>query len=217
MTIDRPIRPRALVWDMDGTLIDSATVVPDAFIATVDALAGQGYDRADVVALYSLGAPPAMLTRMLARPATLEDVDAYHRELAGRADAVRAYPGIIETLTVLRPRLPMAVFTGASTQAAEILLRAAGLDGFFDVVVGGDQISRPKPDPEGIVRACGLLGVAPAATAYVGDAPTDLLAAERSGARPLAAAWGHLHSVAAAADRAVERPTDLIGLLTNAP
>jgi hypothetical protein len=79
----------ALIWDMDGTLIDSATVVPDAFIATTAALGGTSCTRDEVVALYSLGEPATMLGHLLDRPASRSDVDAYHRELASRADGVR--------------------------------------------------------------------------------------------------------------------------------
>lgn len=75
--LDRQVA--ALIWDMDGTLIDSATVVPDAFIATTTALGGTVCTREDVVALYSLGEPATMLARMLDRPATPADVEAYHQ------------------------------------------------------------------------------------------------------------------------------------------
>src|SRR4051794_27532194 len=117
--LDRQVA--GLIWDMDGTLIDSATVVPDPFIATTTALGGTACTREEVVALYSLGEPAAMLGHMLDRPATSAEVDAYHQELARRADGVRPYPGIKAALAALRPRLRIGVFTGASTRAAEIL------------------------------------------------------------------------------------------------
>jgi len=192
--VSRPARQVAgLVWDMDGTLIDSAAVVPDAFIATSDVLGGTTLSRQEVVALYALGEPAAMLSHMLDRPATRSDVDAYHHELAQRAGAVRPYPGINDVLAALRTRLPMAVFTGASTRAPEILLTAAGFADHFVTVVGGDQVAAPKPDPAGIHLACRRLDLRTADCAYLGDAPTDLAAAKASGALPLAAGWGHLH------------------------
>lgn len=143
----RPLDRQAagLIWDMDGTLIDSATVVPDAFIATTTALGGTVCTREEVVALYSLGEPATMLGRMLDRPAPPADVEAYHRELARRAEGVRPYPGIKDTLAALRARLPLGVFTGASTRAAEILLGATGLADDFRVIIGGDQVAAPKP------------------------------------------------------------------------
>ena len=207
-------RVAGLVWDMDGTLIDSATVVPDAFIATSTALGGTACTREEVVALYSLGEPAVMLSHMLERPATGADVDVYHDELATRAAGATAYPAVETTLAALAPLLPMAVFTGASTRAAEILLDAAGLRGHFQVVVGGDQAAAPKPDPAGIHLACRRLGLRAVACAYLGDAPTDLQAARASGALPLAAGWGHLHrSPEDDGVHVIDRPEDLLTLL----
>ncbi|VXC43640.1 Phosphoglycolate phosphatase [Arthrobacter sp. 9V] len=181
-----------LIWDMDGTLINSATVVPDSFIATVHGIGGSVFSRDEVVALYSLGEPAAMLAHMLGRPASPGEVDRYHYELSERAHAAKAYPEVHRVLADLQGILPMAVFTGASLRAAEILLEATQLRQYFAVIVGGDQVRHPKPAPDGILRACGDLGLAPHACAYIGDATTDLEAAKRSGARALAAGWGHL-------------------------
>ena len=85
--------------------------------------------------------------------------------------------------------LRMDVLTGASTRVAEIL-DAAGLADDFRVLIGGDQVTAPKPDPGGSELACRQLGLRPADCAYLSEPPTDLEAASRSGALPLAAGWG---------------------------
>jgi HAD superfamily hydrolase (TIGR01509 family) len=203
----------ALIWDMDGTLIDSGTVVPDAFIATVQALGGTTYTREQVIDLYPLGPPAIMLTRLLGRPYTAADLDEYHRRLRATASMIAPYPGIADVLARLHGRLPMAVFTGASSQAARLLLEATGLLEHFAVVVAGDQVDRQKPHPDGILRACQLLGVSAQAAAYVADAPIDLEAARRAGALPVAAGWGHLHRASAPASVVLEQPGELLELL----
>ncbi|GAA3167110.1 MULTISPECIES: HAD family hydrolase [Streptomyces] len=208
--------PSAVVWDMDGTLIDSSSAVPDAFIETVTALGGAVHSRAEVVALYSLGPPRAMLSRMLERPCRDEEVDLYHEILARCAAQVTTCPGVEAALDRLRHLVPMAVFTGASRRAADILLSAAGLRDHFPVVVGGDEIERPKPDPQGIQRACSLLRVPTGACVYVGDAPTDLEAARRAGALAAAAGWGHLYDASARADLVLDTPDDLAARLLTA-
>lgn len=202
-----------LVWDMDGTLIDSATVVPDAFIATTAALGGLPPSRGEVVAAYSLGEPMVMLSHLLDRPATRDDVALYHRSLAERAAGVRAYPGIVAVLDQLHGQLPMAVFTGASARAAQILLGAVGLLHRFEAVVGGDQVARPKPYPDGILAACRALGLPSRDCAYVGDASVDLQAASASGALPLAAGWGHLHQPRTDETIVLAQPADLIAVI----
>lgn len=213
--------PAALIWDMDGTLIDSASVVPDSFIDTVQRLGGRRHDRAEVVALYSLGEPAMMLGHMLQRTATAADIDAYHHELARRVAeplAVAAYPGIPETLSTLshlHSQVSLGLFTGASHQAAEILLGAAGILEYFSVIVGGDQVSHPKPHPEGIEKVAAGLDTEAIATAYIGDAPTDLTAAQRAGALAVAAAWGHLYDSRADCDLTLQRPNQILAFLSQ--
>ena len=82
-----------VIWDMDGTLVASATVVPDAFIETVHQLGGTPPDRDGVVALYDLGDPRVMLGRMLDRPGTDGDADRYHEVLGRMAGRVRVHDG----------------------------------------------------------------------------------------------------------------------------
>ena len=202
-----------VIWDMDGTLVASATVVPDAFIETVARLGGSPPDRDGVVALYDLGDPRVMLGRMLGRPGTQDDADLYHRVLGGMADRVRVHDGIAEVLAELRRRgVPLAVFTGNSHEAAAHLLQGTGLHDFFEVVVGGNQVPRPKPAPDGVEAAARALGLDPARCLYVGDSPLDVGAAEAAGALPVHAGWGHLYDHADGHPTA-HSPADVLGFL----
>lgn len=202
-----------IVFDMDGTLIESHEVVPAAYRAAV--LAGGGPERTDaeVIAGYSLGAPVDLLTHLLGRAATEADLAAYHAHLATLAERVTVYPGVAEALAEVAARVPVGLFTGASHRAAEILLDRVGLLDRFGVVLGGDQVPRPKPAPDGVELACRRLGVPPGRAAYVGDSPLDLRAARDSGAVAVAAAWGHQYDPAEAADLSAARPGDLLALL----
>ncbi|MBA3551873.1 MAG: HAD family hydrolase [Actinobacteria bacterium] len=202
-----------LVFDMDGTLFDSRAVVPDAYIATIRGAGGPVYGREEVVEAYSMGPPRVLLSSLLGRPSTPRDLDEYHRRLATSAAEVRVYPEIPETLSALGERLPLAVFTGASREACTILLERSGLLPHFEALVGGDEVPRSKPDPDGILLACERLRVAAREAAYVGDAPYDLEAARRSGALAVAAGWGHLYRPGVPTDVLAERPGDLLRLL----
>ncbi len=204
---------RAVVWDMDGTLIDSSTVVPDAYISAITTLGGPSLTREAVIAAYSLGPPAVMLAHLLGRASTEADVQEYLERLRARAAAARPYPGIPATLQRLRPRVELGVFTGANHASATILLKATGLAGHFTVVVGGDEVEHQKPAPDGVLLACWALGVEPASAAYVGDSPRDLEAARSSGARAFAAGWGHLYSPASPADLVLDRPEELLEIV----
>ena len=85
---------------------------------------------------------------------------------------------------------------------------------FFKVVVGGDQVRRPKPDPAGIQVACERLGVPCDQAVYVGDSPLDLEAARRSSALAVAAGWSPLADQVAA-DEALTNPRDLVSLVAE--
>jgi HAD superfamily hydrolase (TIGR01509 family) len=204
-----------VIWDMDGTLVASATVVPDAFIETVSRLGGTPPDRDGVVALYDLGDPRVMLGRMLERPGTDGDAELYHQVLGGMAGRVRVHDGIPEVLDELRRRgVPLAVFTGNSHQAAAHLLEGTGLRAYFDVVVGGNQVPRPKPAPDGVRAAARGLGLDPSRCLYVGDSPLDVGAAEAAGALPVHAGWGHLYDDAHGHPTA-DSPADVLGFLAR--
>ncbi|WP_219502852.1 HAD family hydrolase [Nonomuraea ceibae] len=181
----------AVVFDLDGTLVDTMTVVPDAYAGTVRALGGPDVTPEQVVAAWRLGSTPAVLAHFLGRPPTAEDLEHFHRRLDAAAATVRPFPGVVELLGDLaRAGRPLGVFTGATRRAATMMLDAAGLTGLFAVVVCGDEVGRAKPAPDGLELACRLLGVRAADAVYVGDAETDLQCARRAGARAVHASWG---------------------------
>lgn len=198
------------MWDMDGTLLDSTAVVPDAFIGAVQELHGPTVDREAVVAAYPLGVPEVILAHLLGRPLAAGEADAYYRRLRGVLPP--PYPGVAAVLAELRARGHLVVvFTGASTRAAATLLTGAGLE--IDLLVGGDQIARPKPAPDGLLLAARRLELPPAALAYIGDAPTDLRAARAAGSSSVAAGWGHLYDPAEPAHRTLTAPGEALALI----
>lgn len=207
---------RALVFDMDGTLFDSSSVVPDAYIATVVQRGGPQHQRQDIINRYSLGPPRVILSDLLARHCRDADIETYYSELEKRAKDVIVYEGVRECLSALKAvHLPLGVFSGASFRACVTLLDAAQLSSYFAVLVGGDQVQRPKPEGDGIVLACSRLGVPTNAAGYVGDAPLDLEAARRAGTVALAAGWGHQFGPDAGADLVLTRPSDVLPLVVS--
>ncbi|MFG2731610.1 HAD family hydrolase [Streptomyces canus] len=203
---------RELVWDMDGTLLDSTVVVPGAFVAAVRELGGPSVGPEQVVASYSLGTPEVILAHLVGRELALDETEMYYRKLKGVEAA--PYSGVAQVLDTLRESgRVVAVFTGASSRAAAMLLKAAGLR--VDVLIGGDHVQRPKPAGDGLVLAAEHLGVAPADLAYIGDSPLDLRAAAAAGSRSAAAAWGHQYDGAEPSDVTLTRPEEALTLLSG--
>lgn len=190
MPVDAPL---GVVFDMDGTLLDSSRTVPAAYAAAIHELCGRTCSEDEIIAGYSAGPAGALIALFTGRPSTDADIDCWHRHLESRLDLTAVYDGIHEALEELKSLgVPLAVFTGATKRAARVQLQHSGLAPFFDAVVASDEIQRVKPSPDGLVLAAERLGTPAHRLAYVGDALNDLRCARAVDAVPVAAAWGHL-------------------------
>src|SRR6478672_4612240 len=202
----------AVVFDMDGTLIDSSRVVPAAFIATSEELGGPPLDRDEVIASYVPGPPATIMEHFLGRPVEPSEIDGYHARLRAEAErgGVQPYRGIPEALEALARFAALGVYTNADLGNVDVLLGAAGLRDRFAVVVGAVEVAPNfTPARDGRLLAGGRLRVPAARTSYVGDSPEDGETADHAGALAVAARWGHLMEDVGGFDVVADRPTDL--------
>ena len=216
-----PLPPlRAVAFDLDGTLTDSAPGIC-ATVAAVLTEAGHAAPAdADVRAM--IGLPLADILLRHAPGAAAHDVEA----LAARYRAV--YEATVIPQTLLFPRawsllracraaeLKLALVTAKSTETATAVLRRCRVHGLFGSIVGGDRASRPKPYPDLAALAIAELGVAPSETLVVGDGAHDVEMGRRAGARTCGVAWG-VHQAeqlqAAGADYIVHSMRELHALI----
>jgi HAD superfamily hydrolase (TIGR01509 family) len=182
---------RAVIFDLDGTLVDTMALVPLAYADTVAARGGPTVTPDEVVAAWHIGSTPVLLAHFLGRPADDDDLECYYRRLDDAATAARPFPGVAAMVDALAETgHRVGVFTSATRRAATALLASAGLSGHFRTLVCGDEVSEPKPAPHGLRLACEHLHVEVGQTAYVGDAEVDLRCAEAAGAIGIHAGWG---------------------------
>lgn len=180
-----------MVFDLDGTLLDTMAISPRVYVDTVSALGGPRFTPDDVVAMWHIGPSPVVLARLLGRTLREGDMECYYAHVERAVRQARAFPGVPEAVAGLAARgVRTAVYTAATRRAAELKLAAAGMGGAFDVIVCGDEVAAPKPAPDGLWRALELLGVEPARAAYVGDGAVDLGCARGAGAHGVHACWG---------------------------
>jgi HAD superfamily hydrolase (TIGR01509 family) len=203
----------AVIFDMDGTLMDSMNPVGDAFVETIVAAGGRRYTHADIVAAFPKGPPDRILTHLLGRPVAAAETSDYHRRLDEHAVQLVPYPGVIQALDVLAGRTRLAVFTGADRVSLRLLLGRTELLERFEVTTGGDEVTHAKPAPDGILLTCDRLGVDPGQAAYVGDSGPDMEAARAAESLAVGAAWGKLWRASHAADTVADTPADLVDLL----
>jgi HAD superfamily hydrolase (TIGR01509 family) len=210
-------RIEAVVFDMDGTLLDSSGTVPAAYAAAIHELCGRECSEDEIIAAYSVGPAGALISSFTGRDSTDGDLDCWHRHVEQRLHLTTVYEGVAEALDALRAAgLVLGVFTGATLRAARAQLAHTDLASYFDVLVGSDEIERVKPAPDGLLLAATRLGVAPDRLAYVGDALDDLRCARTVGAMPVAAAWGHLHEPDDEPHIVARDPRDLVALAPEA-
>ncbi len=203
----------AVIFDMDGTLIDSMDPVNDAFVETIVAAGGPTYTHDEIISAFPKGPSDRMLTHLLGRPVAEEESADYHRRLDEKAISLAPYPGITEVLDALAVSKRLAVFTGAGRVSLRMLLGGTGLLDRFEVTTGGDEVQDAKPAPDGILLTCERLGVDPTRAAYVGDSGPDMEAARAAGSIAVGAAWGSLWQSSHRADLTARVPADLVALL----
>jgi phosphoglycolate phosphatase len=203
-----PPRPRAdfsdldiaaAIVDLDGTMVDT---MGDFDVAVNAALADLGLPRVTrhfLAQTVGKGSEHLVRETLRAVGAGPERFDAAWARYQARYLAVNGrhapvYEGVVEGLRRLRARgLKLACLTNKPTAFALPLLADKALDGFFDVVFGGDAFERRKPDPMPLLRTCEALGTAPARTLMVGDSSNDARAARAAGCPVVLVTYGYNH------------------------
>jgi len=193
-------RFRAVAFDLDGTLVDSA---PDLAAAANGMLAALGLRTLPVerVAAAIGEGIDALVVRTLTESAgrapgadEIAAAASRFREIyaANVFRASRVYPGVKEGLERLAARgLPLGCITNKASRFAKALLREAGLAPWLTFVECAETPGQRKPAPDLLLKACGGLGIAPPGLLYVGDSALDVAAARAAGCPVVMVAYGY--------------------------
>jgi AHBA synthesis associated protein len=207
---------RAVVFDLDGVIVDSFDVMRRAFQTAYAEVMGDGPAPFEEYSRH-LGRYFPDIMRIMGLPPEIEEP--FVRESYRLAGEVTVFEGVGPLLAGLRRRgLRLAVATGKSGPRARSLLGVLGIAGYFEHVIGSDEVARPKPAPDIVERALALLGARPDEAVMVGDAVTDLHSARAAGVGAIAALWGESDPAPLLAERpdaVLHRPADLLGLLAR--
>jgi phosphoglycolate phosphatase len=188
------VRPvEALIFDLDGTLIDSKLDLVHSVNAMLRQI-GRVELPVDTVASYIGHGAPRLVASVLGPAATeAERENALALFLAHygkhNLDETRPYPGVIEALQALA-NLPMAVLTNKPLKMSVQILEGLGLARYFRRVYGGDSFEKKKPHPDGAISILRELGSAAAESAMVGDSDVDVQTARNSGMIAIAVNYG---------------------------
>lgn len=202
MTVALP--SAALLFDLDGTLVDTAPDLTAAANHMLRALGRAPFDEATVASWIGDGVP-RLIKRALTGERFGEPDEALFTEaesLYGHyyathiADRSTVYPKVLTTLATLQKHgFRLACVTNKAARFTDLLLTALSLAPYFEVVLSGDSLARAKPDPLPLIVAADRLAVLPDGAVLVGDSGNDMRAAKAAGIRAIAVSYGYNHGV----------------------
>jgi len=209
---------RALIFDLDGTLIDSKRDL----IRSVNAMLRElrrGELAEETISGYIGHGAPQLVARAIGNGSTEEERQralqfflSYYEE--HKMDSTCAYPGVAETLEQLA-RMPMAVLTNKPVRISVRILEQMGLSKYFRVIYGGNSFETKKPDPQGATRILRDLDAEPREALLIGDSEVDVQTARNAGTLAAAVNYGFgVHDRGAyPADIYLDRFGELVTLL----
>jgi pyrophosphatase PpaX len=180
-----------VIFDIDGTLVDDLNLIVASYNYAVSEILGKRLEAEEASALFG----PTMdkvMAETLPREHVAMAIGRYHEYYRTHFhEHARTYAGILQMLGALqRAGKKLAVFTGAGEQIAKATLELSGLSSFFLTIATGDDVKKPKPDPEGLHLVMNTIGASADGTCYIGDSPVDIEASKKAGIQSGAALWG---------------------------
>jgi phosphoglycolate phosphatase len=206
-----------IVFDLDGTLVDSSVDLVNAVNALLAELGRPPLPDRTIIDMVGEGAKVLVRRALMAASLDPDTPEALERFLGHYdphlLDHTRPYPGMVDVLDRFTGRVAMAVLTNKPARATHLMLNGLGLQKFFRGVIGGDTSFGRKPAPEGLLHLAADAGVEPSRVVMVGDSAVDLATARNAGTRICLARYGFGYRFTAADFRGdelfIESPADL--------
>jgi pyrophosphatase PpaX len=206
-----------VLFDLDGTVIDSGAII----LASMRHAAKEvlGTEVADEELMAAVGGPGLEAQMRALAPERVDElVTVYREHNEPLHDELVCCTGIEDVLVRLKEEgRRLGIVTAKRRQTVELAFARLPIEHLFEIVVGGDETERHKPDPAPLLLALDRLGAEPHEAAYVGDAPFDIKAAKAAGLYSVGVTWGGIHArerlEAEEPDVIVDTAEDLYGVL----
>ena len=212
----QPTMPRAVLFDLDGTLVDSLRDLADAMNHVLEANGFRAHPVDDYRQHVGWGAID-LVRRALPEEAR-DDAPTYleafrDRYTAHLLDASAPYPGVREVLAELaRREVPIAVLSNKPEESVAEVVQALLGEVPFQVVRGAREDVPHKPDPTAVLEVAQAMGLAPADCLYVGDTEIDIQTAKNAGMVAVGVSWGFRPERLEEADHVLREPADVLAL-----
>lgn len=180
---------RTILFDFDGTVADTLPLIFTAFRSTFQHFLQKHYTDEQIIALF--GPTETGIVKNELPPHEHEAaLDHFFAAYSDEHVRLQNPPEIARMLEQLRTiGIQTGIVTGKGQRSADISLRQWHLSSYFDVVITGDDVTYPKPHPEGILLAMEQLGANASETIYVGDSDADVLAGRAAGLTTVGVDW----------------------------
>lgn len=203
------------IFDFDGTLAHSEPAYRESFLHSIRLHTGLEIDDDEFRDFWNV-TPHEVLSRYSSEMLEEMLVSFEEHYYANHHHHLTAYEGIADLLETLNSRgAHIAVVSLKPRRAGELEIDFTGLRPLIELSVWGDEVEKPKPEPDGVLRAINAFGVEPSTTLVIGDSPADIIMGRAAGARTAAALWGgstRERLLAEFPDLTLESPRDLLNL-----
>jgi HAD superfamily hydrolase (TIGR01549 family) len=185
-----PLAVGGVLFDIDGTLTRTNELIFATFNFIAAKYCGRTYEPREIIALFGPPEEGALvpIVGVDRLGAAMDDLCEFYRHNHHAMASLHA--GMDDVLAFLKTKgIPLGIFTGKGRRTAMITLEALGIEGYFDMIVSGNDVVRHKPDPEGIRKFIDAYSLPPAEVVMVGDAVGDITASKAAGATSVAVLW----------------------------
>jgi pyrophosphatase PpaX len=180
---------QAVIFDRDGTIFDSFSVILAAFNYAIEPFTEKRPTDAEWFAAFG-PAEADVIAKFIPAGKKEEGFKRFFQSYNEHLGQIKVFDGLEEILRRLKQEgSKIAMFTGGGRESTELVMAGKGIARYFDALITGDRVRRPKPDPEGILIALDEMNVSAEHTLVVGDAGADIIAGRAIGAKTALARW----------------------------
>ena len=188
------MRYPVVLFDLDGTVIDSGAIILASMRHAAETVIGGSYTDEQLMA--AVGGPGLEAQMVALDPNRVEElVRVYRAHNEPLHDTLSTCAGMDDVLVRLRDDgHRLGIVTAKRRATVDLAFRKLPIEHLFETVVGGDETEHHKPDPAPLLLALERLGAQPREAAYVGDSPFDMQAAKAAGLYAIGVSWGRIHT-----------------------
>ena len=209
------MRYPVVLFDLDGTVIDTGSIILASMRHAAETVIGGSYTDEQLMA--AVGGPGLEAQMHALDPERVDElVRVYREHNEPLHDTISVFEGMPAVLDELRDRgHRLGIVTAKRRRTVDLAFARVPIEHLFETVVGGDETERSKPDPQPLELALERLGASPDQAAYVGDSPFDMQAAKAAGLYAIGVSWGRIHTAdkLSDADIVIHEANELLDLV----